>query len=63
MWIKSYNQTNSKINIRFNLGECDWLEKESKDRLKIIAPNYLTKSGDVIVKSQSLLKRNKITKR
>jgi peptidyl-tRNA hydrolase ICT1 len=47
------NKTNTKVQIRFNLEEADWIHQAVKDRIRKLHPNRINKAGEVFVSAQS----------
>ena len=49
---QNVNKLNTKVEIRFNVKEADWLPSEVRDRIAQYNPNKISKEGDIIVTSQ-----------
>ena len=49
---QNVNKLNTKVEIRFNINEADWIPSEVKGRLAQYHPTKISKEGDLIVTSQ-----------
>lgn len=49
---QNVNKVNTKVEIRFNVREADWIPDEVKQRLVQYYPTKISKDGDLIVTSQ-----------
>lgn len=48
---QNVNKVNTKVELRFNIEEADWLPEDLKERLKIQRSTNMNKNGDFIVTS------------
>ncbi len=49
---QNVNKVNTKVEVRFNLSEADWLENDVKERLRTQLASRITRNGDVVFTSQ-----------
>ena len=49
---QNVNKLNTKVEVRFNITEADWIPNEVKERLVQYYPTKISKDGDLIVTSQ-----------
>ncbi len=49
---QNVNKVNTKVEVRFNLNEADWLENEVRERLRTQQASRLTRNGDIVFTSQ-----------
>ena len=50
---QNVNKVNSKVDIRFNVDEADWIPDEAKQRLKQEWAHHINKEGQLFLQSQS----------
>ncbi len=46
------NKTESKVEIRFNIDEADWIPEKTRERLKSLFPNRINQGGEFILNCQ-----------
>ncbi len=49
---QNVNKVNTKVEVRFNLNEADWLENDVRERLRTQLASRLTRNGDIVFTSQ-----------
>lgn len=49
---QNVNKLNTKVELRFNVNESDWLTKEAKERLRELYPNKINNEGFFILTCQ-----------
>ncbi len=49
---QNVNKVNTKVEVRFNLNEADWLESDVRERLRTQQASRLTRNGDIVFTSQ-----------
>ena len=50
---QNVNKVNTKVDLRFQLENAEWLEENVKLRVKELYPNHVNKEGEVFLSSQS----------
>ena len=50
---QNVNKLNTKAEIRFHVGSCDWLEDDVKERLKSKFFNHINNDGELIITCQT----------
>eukprot|EP01089_Gocevia_fonbrunei_P004088 TRINITY_DN1406_c0_g1_i1.p1 TRINITY_DN1406_c0_g1~~TRINITY_DN1406_c0_g1_i1.p1 ORF type:complete len:170 (+),score=20.73 TRINITY_DN1406_c0_g1_i1:31-540(+) len=49
---QNVNKVNTKVDLRFNIEEADWLDDEIKERLQELHPNKINKQGEFVLTSE-----------
>ncbi len=49
---QNVNKVSTKVEVRFNLNEADWLENDVRERLRTQLASRLTRNGDIVFTSQ-----------
>ena len=49
---QNVNKLNTKVDIRFNVREADWIPPAVRDRILLYNPNRINNDGELIVTSQ-----------
>lgn len=55
---QNVNKLNTKVEIRFNLNDADWLEEHIKFRLKELYPSKINKQGEFFILAQEMRSQN-----
>ena len=48
---QNVNKVNTKVDLRFNIADADWLTDDTKDRLRELYAGHINKSDEMIVVS------------
>ena len=50
---QNVNKVNSKVDVRFNIAEANWLPEDTKTRLRELFPQFINKDDEFFIQSQS----------
>lgn len=49
---QNVNKLNTKAELRFHIGDALWIDDHTKDRLRALFPNSVTRDGELVITSQ-----------